>query len=300
VPYLQLQTFLTVCPDVAYSPANIANSANSSITSNAIQLASIPDSVIIGVRYRQANKDGADSDSWLPLDTSAAGAIQVTFNNQGGILSNSTRNNLYEASKQNGLNMSYLEFSGAANAESLGVPAATVATAAPAMVPVFTCGSLVKLDFGRDIPIGQDWYAPGSIGQFNFQCQVKYTNYNHQKSANAGLELVLIFVHSGMLINSLGSSNIYVGLLTKENVLQAAEKEAINKGSYDRMYGGSWWSSLKSGVNKALKYAKPVARIARQGLEMSSNPKAQRGAKVLSALGAGYSAGGDKFSNRLY
>jgi hypothetical protein len=103
-----------------------------------------------------------------------------------------------------------------------------------------------------------------------------------------------------MLINSLGSSNIYVGLLTKENVLQAAEKEAINKGSYDRMYGGSWWSSLKSGVNKALKYAKPVARIARQGLEMSSNPKAQRGAKVLSALGAGYSAGGDKFSNRLY
>jgi hypothetical protein len=94
---------------------------------------------------------------------------------------------------------------------------------------------------------------------------------------------------------------LYIGLLTKENVLQAAEKEPINKGSYERMVGGNWFSSLKSGISKAWKYAKPIAKVARLGMEMSGNPKAQRGAKVLGALGAGYSAGGqDKFSNRLY
>jgi hypothetical protein len=301
VPYLSLQSYITAAQDLAnVAPVAGTNQAVATQTCNAIQLNSVPDSVLIGVRYKAASKSGLDSDSWLPLDNSNPGAITISFNNQSGIQSGANGYDLYEMSKNNGLNMTFTEFSGVANnAISPAAAAAYNQTAGAVGSSIYTPGGLVKLEFGKDIPLN-DYTAPGSIGQYSFQCSVRYCNFNHSKYAG-NLEVVLIFVNSGMLINELGSSNVYVGLLTKANVLEAAEKPPLDKGSYERMYGSGWWSSLKTGISKGLKYAKPVAKIVRQGLELSSNSKAQKGAKVLSALGAGYSAGGsDKFANRLY
>ena len=296
VPYMQLQTFKT-------SISGVADGSPITAISNTIQLPSIPDSVLIGVR--KVRRTLTDADAYLPLISSQQNnLLNINFANQPGILSNATIEELYEMSKNSGINMSWLEFSG----KSQILATATATDADAGVDDINTCGPLLKLDFGRHINIPQDFYAPGSIGQFTFQVSINVLNNTGEAiTDNSGTnpyELVCIFVHSGMIVSSLGTTASYVGLLTKENVVESANKPVINKGQYERIYGGGWFSNLKSGIAKAAKYVKPVARLAKQGLAMSNDPRAQAASRALGMAGAGYSGAGQsaggKFSNRLY
>ena len=331
VPYLQLQTFKSNVPDM--SAAFPGNSYN--IVSNTVQLNSLPDSVIFGVR--KLNRQAWDADAYLPLNFNTNGGasnglVSINFANQPGIMSNASGEELYEMTKNAGLNMSWNEWSGvsqicmdtatvadaaaaagaaaaAASALAGGNVAAQAAASTAAIaayktgagiVQIPTCGSLCKLDFGRHINIPQDYYAPGSVAQFSFQMNINVLN-NTGVAINAGnpYELICIFVHSGMIVNSMGTTVSYIGLLLKEDVLESATKPVINKGLYERLYGAGWWSSIKSGITKSAKYAKPLASFAKQGLAASNDPRAQAAAKALGMAGAGMSAGG-KFSGRTY
>ena len=283
VPYMQLQTFKT----------NVGQVLNNVIQTNTIQLSNIPDSVILCVR--KVNRDFSDADSYLPITN-----VNINFNNTPGICSGLKPSQLYECSVQAGLNMSWLEFVGSRDITP-GNPPLAGASSTAARNTILTCGSVVKLDFGRHINIIQDWFAPGSITQANFSVAITVSNTLGATPFGAGsnVEAVVIFVHSGMIVSSLGSTSSYVGLLTKENVLQASEKPVINKGEYDRQFGGSWFSSLKSGISKGLKYAKPVASMAKSALGQSNDPRARQAAAALGAMGAGYSAG-SKMNGRIY
>ena len=303
VPYLQLQTFKT-------NVNAIASGASMNIPSNTVQLNSLPDSVIFGVR--KVNRQAWDADAYLPLNFTAGGIsnnlVNINFANQPGIMSNASAEELYEMSKNAGINMSWNEWSGSSQ---LCIDAATIANIADAptkaslqatggLLPIATCGSLCKLDFGRHINIPQDYYAPGSVAQFSFQMNINvYNNTPYAINDSNQYELICIFVHSGMIVNSMGATTSFIGLLLKEDVLNAAVKPVINKGQYERIYGAGWWSSIKSGISKAGKYAKPLASLAKHGLAASNDPRAQQAAKALGSLGAGLSAGG-KFSGRTY
>ena len=337
VPYLQLQNFKTT-----YGSANVSAGAVI-LTSNTIQLSNIPDSCLLCVR--PVVRDFTDADSYLPIKN-----VSINFNNSPGICSNLQREQLYECSKEAGVNMSWHEWCGTvqllptitagtvvhlSGVQQAAITAATAAGAAAAdfqaafaslvggvggivrtglgvdpisitqpssnagTVNVATCGSLVKLEFGRHINIIQDWFAPGSITQANFQIAVTLDDSSPGAPVDIDYELNVIFFNSGMIVTSLGSTSSYVGLLTKENVLQASEKPVINKGEYERQYGGSWFSSLKSGISKGLKYAKPAASLARMALNQSSDPRARQAAAALGTMGAGYSAG-SKLNGRIY
>jgi hypothetical protein len=104
--------------------------------------------------------------------------------------------------------------------------------------------------------------------------------------------LVLIFINSGLLVNEMGSTSIYTGLLTKQQVLDAANKPTVNKSAYNRLYGSGWWSSVKSAFRKAKKYVKPVASVVKHVAGVIPHPGAQALSKGLGALGAGYSGNG--------
>jgi hypothetical protein len=299
VPYLQLQTFRTAATITAAGAQFGQNAAPASfnIQTNTVQLSNIPDSVILCVR--KVGRSIYDADSYLPIT-----GVNINFNNTPGICSGLKPHQLYECSVEAGLNMSWLEFSGQRDVITGSIPGSVppAANATGTRVPVLTCGSVVKLDFGRHINIIQDWFAPGSITQANFSVELTVSNYINSATpfgAQTAAEAVVIFVHSGMIVSSLGSTSSYVGLLTKENVLQASEKPVINKGEYDRQFGGSWFSSLKSGISKGLKYAKPVASMAKSALGQSNDPRARQAAAALGAMGAGYSAG-SKMNGRIY
>jgi hypothetical protein len=299
VPHLQLQTFKT-------SMSALASGATFSITSNTIQLSQIPDSVLICVRKVPGNKASGDTDSYLPLAGVAGtqGSLSINFNNQPGILASATNEQLFSMSCEAGVNQTWREFAGNASISppfdfTAGNAIARTAVGGAGLNPVATIGPLIKLDFNRHIPVAADWYSSGSIGSFNFQATMKVYNNTGANILQNAYELCVLFVNSGIIVNSLGATSSYLGVLSKEAVLEAAEKPPINKGGYERVYGGSWWSNLKAGISKNAKYAKPLASLAKNLLANSDSARGKKAAAALGALGAGYSAGG-KFNGRIY
>jgi len=246
------------------------------------------------------NKTATDADCYFGIDTTAKnGIVNIQFNNVPGILANATPEQLYEMSRAAGVNMTWNEWNGSVN---MCVPADTAPlnpdgsagpneatlTASAGFLNVPTAGAIIGLRFGHDIPIPNEYYAPGSIGQFSFQAVISFKNTTGIDSddADAQYQMGCIFIYSGMIVTSLGSTSSYTGLLTKQDCLDAAEKPVVNQGAYQRTWGGGWWSSLKSGMSKAAKYAVPAAKAA------------------MAAHGSGYSAGGQsaggKLRGRLY
>jgi hypothetical protein len=103
-------------------------------------------------------------------------------------------------------------------------------------------------------------------------------------------ELVCVFVQSGIIVSSLGSTSVYQGLLTKSDVLEASTKPPVNQGEYARMYGAGWWDSLKGAVSSAIKVAPHVIGAY----------KAVTGSGVAAGRsGSGYS-GSAKLKDRFY
>ena len=77
------------------------NSAN-------IRLSGIPDKLIIFVKTVLSNRLSCDTDSYLTIT-----GIRINFNNQAGLLSSMSQQQVYTSSVYSGLdNMSYDEFSG--------------------------------------------------------------------------------------------------------------------------------------------------------------------------------------------
>lgn len=282
VPYLHTQCFLTT---IAPSGGTAAPGDAVSQESNTIQLASIPDKVLIFAR--KVNKTFADSDTYLGLDpTKYNGNISIQFNNVPGILSGAATEQLYEMSRNAGVNMTYNEWVGTSQITVDNPPADTRGDANGCVQSLQTAGAVIALRFGHDIPIPNEYYCPGSIGQFSWQCNVSFINNTGANINSGDYQLGMIFIYSGMIVTSLGSTSSYTGLITKQECLDAAEKPVVNQGAYQRIWGGGWWSSLKSGMSKAAKYAVPAAKAA------------------MAAHGSGYSAGGQsagsKLKSRLY
>jgi hypothetical protein len=166
---------------------------------------------------------------------------------------------LWEASRKNGVNLSYNEFvgystlqttqqmqiiTGAAFDANSSYPVVNpVASNTP--VPVATTGSLLCLAFGPEINIVNDWISSSSIGTFSFQIDVSVWD-NTQLTGNGTIpalpaatdyELSLVFFNSGLIVSSLGASSTYLGLLSKQEVLQTSKQAPINKASVERVYG---------------------------------------------------------------
>jgi hypothetical protein len=243
------------------------------------------------VRKRFSDQICKDSDYSLPISS-----INVTFGGNSGILNSAQPQSLWQMSVRNGSNQSWAEFSGKVQ---IGGNA------------VNTCGPVLALSFGRDIPITDPFVAPCSLGNFAFQIKVDGTNTSAENFGGTNqnlLELFLVFVHPGIFVNELSTSSMVTGFIDKSTVEKVSGEEHQDQNGIKRIYGGSLFSSMGK-VLKGLKpFAKPAASMARKALESSSNPNSQRVGKALGSLGAGMSAGsytaggsgsGDRLKHRL-
>ena len=116
---------------------------------------------------------------------------------------------------------------------------------------------------------------------------------NNHSVAWDNLELCIIPVLSGCWINERGTSSSFIGLITKADCLETLEQEHYSQGQVRRLIGGSWHDRLKSGLNWLSSKITPLKHV----LEHVPHEYAQRGAKVLSALG--YGKHGHNLENRL-
>lgn len=250
-----LQTFvLNQLP----ASAPIDTGLSGTLTSNSIQLNSYPDKVFIyvdnAVKWQYPTGTGGtlnEKGNGIPDCYFTIDNVNITLNNRSGVLSTFSREELYQASVQSGSKQSWAEFSGL----QMKYLDANFVTGEDLIQYINTCGSVLCLDFGTQIPIPESYYAPGSLSTAQFQVTVKFTNNN-----NIGMvpQLNCLFMYSGILTSSGGASSQYVnGVLTKENVLNAAAvPHPINKHNLARYVGSGLMSDLKAIASSAMPVVK--------------------------------------------
>lgn len=248
------------------------------LSSTNIQLSMIPDYVCIFVRRPLNQQTNTTSDSFLTIK-----GISIQFNNQSGILSTASPYTLYEMSVDAGSSQNWENFSGVAmgaNGEYLP-----------------STGTMLLLEFGKAIAINDDYYAPNSLGNFQFQFDLSVANqFEGADLTNTNWEIVLITANSGVFVNERGTSSTFQGILTRQTVLDVSSKEPVSSTQLKRLVGGGFFDTLRSVSGKAFnlgkKYLPKVAPIVKEGLRMLDHPHAEKGANVLEALGYGRSGGG--------
>lgn len=227
----------------------------SSVISNMVNLSYIPSMVLIYVRegnsqLTYANGGYTKSDAFAGIS-----GVSITFNTLSGILNNATQHQLYQFGVESGLEMSWPQF-------------------------YRYRGSVLPLLFGRHIPLINPDLAPGVRGNFNFQVQVRYYN----TSTTHGLVAPTLYVlpyYEGTLV---GRPGVYVqqqGVISHENVLEAASTPPVNAYVGDEITGGGPFSFIKSVISR-------IAPIIEKGL-----PIAKALAPVIGPLvGLGLNEGG--------
>jgi hypothetical protein len=228
----QLVPSRVVTPYIDY-PRYISNSTqyptiasgvqNSVIVSQNIQLNQLPDYFFIAVRPQMASQTVKTSASFLTIES-----ISINLNNVSGILASATQEDLWKMSIANGSTQSWLEFSGLAsqNANATGLGSV-----------VGTTGSFLVLSPALNLSLS-NMLSNSSIGQFNFQFNITVSN---NLGTTVTPEILVITANSGMFVTSMGSSSIFTGLLTKQLVLDASEKQSedpIQSSMMSRLIGG--------------------------------------------------------------
>lgn len=287
VPWYELPRYVvqnTTTLAAATTSGGIITPSTTKIISNSIQLSQVPDKLIIFVRKQLSNQTAKDADAFLTIRS-----ISINWNNASGLLSSATQADLYRYSREAGYNGTWQEWAGRAWT-------ASPAGGSGSMIP--TSGSMLMLDMAKHIQISEDYYAPGSLGSFNLQFSLDVDNYSGSSFGSGNpLELVLITMNSGVMAIERGSSSIFSGLLTKQDVLDASQQSPYTGSEVHRMVGGGWFDKLKSVAGSVLPKALPVAKAI---LGQVDNPMAQKGAELLGSLGFGRSGGAkSKLSSRL-
>jgi hypothetical protein len=265
---------------------NIANGAAATITSNNIQLSSIPDKVIVWVRPKQGNLSYASPDAYASIES-----VSVLFNNQSGLLSSASKVELFNMAQEAGLKEGWLAYN--------GVSSRTDAVTG-LFTQIATSGTPLVLNFGEHISISEDFYSAGSIGSFNFQITVVARN-NLGDAFDA--ELNVMFLQSGAFVTASGVSSKYLGLLSKQQVLEASLQEPMAKSEMARLVGGGFFSRLLEGAKKVGRVVKGVADVVatplRKGLSYIDHPIAQAASQGLKAVGYGMSGGARSGGRRV-
>ena len=290
VPFYEMPRFIT-SPGVqlpAFSPSlpgqGVQSLATTTLSTSSLQLNQVPDKLIIQVRNPLASTAWGQPDAFLVIQ-----GISINFNNQSGILASATPQDLYRYTVENGSNQSWFGFSGLA---TLPDPVSGCGRKVP------TAGSLLILEFGKDIQLTEDYYASGSLGNFNLQINLQVSN---QLPYAVTPEIVIITMNSGIFVNERGTSSTYTGILTKQDVLEASSQEPMYQSSVKRLVGGSFLDTLKS-VGKsigphALKY---LAKLGKEQLGKMDHPVAKMAHSAMGAMGLGSSGGKKSLMDRLH
>jgi hypothetical protein len=274
VPYLDYPRYLTTFS----SGTNIVSGASSTLTSQSIQLNQVPDLILITARVPMSQQDWNYTSSFLTIE-----GISVNFNNASGLLASATQQDLYNISFRNGSAQNFYEFRGAADVNNN-------ATGSVTQVP--TTGSLLVLNpvFDFSLP---SYLSASSLGQYQFQFNLRVRNQYSFTVAQP--EICIITINSGIFATQQGTSQIFTGILTKEQVLRTKEQNPVPhlaSDEYKRMVGGKLQNR---GMGSLMKMVKDVPKMM-MGMK-SMLPVG--GASSGGALSGGAISGGKKSVSKL-
>lgn len=243
--------------------ATITAGAGYSLTSQNIQLNSVPDLFIICVRQQMSSQTWCNTSGFLTINS-----VNISFNNKSGILASANPQQLFNLTSKNGACQTWQEFSGGYYGNAVS----------GAGVSIPSIGSLLvlnpSLDFGLD-----DSLSASSLGQFNFMVTLGGVN---QYPYSIQPEIVVITANSGLFITEAGVSQTYQGILSKTDVLNAkAQRPVIDTEEYTRLVGGRMSNMgvgrvLKKFRSKAVERA-PMPSVISGGVVVGSGRKGKLG-----------------------
>jgi hypothetical protein len=235
VPYLDYPRYITS----SVASETIPTKSSKRLTSQSIQLNQIPDLILICARVPMASQDWNYTSSFLSIRN-----ISVNFNNASGLLASAQVQDLYNLSFRNGSSQSYYEFLGEA---SVNDNSSGLTTTVP------TTGSLLVLNPVYDFSL-PSYLSASSLGQYQFQFQMDvYNQYDFDVSAP---EICIVTINSGIFATQQGTSQIFTGILTKEQVLRTKEQNPVphlDSVEYKRMVGGKLMNRGMGNVMKMIK-----------------------------------------------
>lgn len=194
--------------------------------------------------------------------------LSINFNN---VTQSQTFNmyDLYKIAKKNGCVQDFTEFVGLGGqgGYSNGV------------------GTMLKLNFGEDIVLGEDGISVGTTGKFNFTCQLSvYNQTNHTLDA---VTLHAVVVYDGyQTINADTQTQNHQASFSAAEVMRIPLNPEIKFKPVRQIFGGSFWNKLKSFVAPIGKLLKSTGVIGKHA-HMIPGVGSQVGA-VARALGFGY------------
>lgn len=302
VPYMDYSRYLTSVRRTLTS--RIINNA---IPTQTITLPYIPDLIVISARPATYGTGPLPGGSLLPWGLDAADycfpieRISLQWANRSGLLSTHTPQQLYDMSYNNGLRMTYEEWTGIAKASTGNV--AVPATQKDGSVPM--CGGFLVLRPGIDFVLdpGQ---APGMVGNFVIQAGVHLFN-QFTSDYDGDIRLCIMAINSGFFATVYGTSAIMRGVLSASDVAAKSSAPPISDSSLTRLIGAGTGGGFFDKVNTAWNVAKDLLPAAQQAYGVYNKYKGGEmaggamvgGAYAGGGAGAGAGAGSLKRSRLL-
>lgn len=227
IPALQVLPYHKA-QDYIKTMAPLANGATTRVVSDSIKLSQIPRRIYLFCRRSRGTSSFLTADSFLSIT-----GLSVLWNNQSGLFSAATSQDLFEISRRNGLNISY-----------------------PAWAKYR--GSVMCIELGKDIGL-MDNEAPGVQGQYTVQIQMDVQN---NSGATFTAEFYQVFLMEGTFSISENMGRASLGNLTPSVVLNSKESDEFHYAAYENLQGGGFFSKLKSIVNKVARGVQTVAPVA--------------------------------------
>lgn len=271
IPYMEFPRYIST-----FQSVGAASGASFDIQSQTIVLPNIPDLLLIYAKPRvYAQTEG---DWYYPIEK-----ISLNFDNFSGLLASHTPQQLFHISQHNGVEMSWLEWSGRAKRVEAGRLGDAIVSG-----DIATVGGILALKPGSDFAL-QSGQAPSLIG--NFTLQFNLTCRNTTAAAVGDVELYVITVNSGFFETLAGSSRIIKGVLSEADIISAPAADVMTADGMKRMVGAGFFDRLGSFMTKArdlYQKTKPTISAIKGALPEGKMKEA------LGAVGYGQSGGAMK------
>lgn len=214
VPYMEFPRYITIHQSAVESSTNYTT-AGTPLISQTITLPNIPDLLMIFVKpasYAQAADPISLNGDWsLPIT-----GISLNFDNFSGLLASHTREQLYQMSVHNGVDMDWSEWTGLGSA-SFSTSGGSSSGSPSGGGLVGLVGGPLVLRPGRDFAL-QTGQAPGLVGNFTLQYNLTVQNFTGEDQS---VNIYTVPISSGFFETIKGSSRIIKGVLTEQDILGA-------------------------------------------------------------------------------
>lgn len=211
--------------------SNVAPGQSFQMSSNNIQLSSVPKRIYLYCRVDNNNKDIFTTDTFFRLVN-----INISYGNRSGLLSSATERQLYDIAYKNGCDMSYNSFYGYNT---------NVGNVDPQYSRIISgVGAVLALDLGSEIGLSA-LESPGILSNTQLQINATFQNIHPTKSLRPTMYIVTI--NEGTMTIIQNRCLLQVGVLTHSEVLNASNmpfNELATQSGQGQ--GGSWWGLLKS------------------------------------------------------